>query len=81
MVIDDDIPEHDKSSGSKRSFELLKIFKNLKLNIFFLPNNGLAIEPYYTELSNLRVKILLCNPNRKAMLKELNAVLPFINVK
>ncbi|GGI22893.1 glycosyltransferase family 4 protein [Pedobacter mendelii] len=75
LIIDDDLPQHDKSSGSKRLFELLKLFKKLNLNIVFLPNNGLKLEPYYTELKQYGVEVLLNNPDRKGLLKTLNQLL------
>lgn len=79
LIIDDDVPQHDKSSGSKRLFELIKILKTLNLNVIFLPNDGVAIEPYYSDLKNLNVEILLSNPNRNLMLKKLDFLLPFID--
>lgn len=75
LVIDDDLPQHDKSSGSKRLFELLKLFKKLNLNIIFLPNNGLKIEPYFTELQQIGIEILLNKPDKKGLLKDLNQIL------
>ncbi|MFC3561744.1 glycosyltransferase family 4 protein [Pedobacter jamesrossensis] len=75
LIIDDDLPQHDKSSGSKRLFELLKLFKKLNLNIIFLPNNGLKLEPYYTELKQYGVEVLLNNPDRKGLLNTLNQLL------
>ncbi|TAF46147.1 MAG: glycosyltransferase [Sphingobacteriales bacterium] len=79
LVIDDDIPHYDKSSGSKRIFELLKIFKHLELNVIFLPNDGLAPEPYFSELRLLGVEVLTNSPKRKGMLKKLRATLPLVN--
>lgn len=79
VVIDDDIPQHDKSSGSKRLFELIKIFKQLDLNILFLPHDGLAIEPYYSDLQQIGVIVLLNSPNKHDVLKKLNSFLPIID--
>jgi glycosyltransferase involved in cell wall biosynthesis len=79
LVIDDDIPHHDKSSGSKRLFELLKIFKEIDLNIIFLPNNGQADEPYFTQLKALNIEVLLYQPDRKSMLRKLKQLLPVID--
>ncbi|MBC6111027.1 glycosyltransferase [Pedobacter sp. CCM 8938] len=79
LIIDDDIPQHDKSSGSKRLFELIKIFKKMAFNVIFLPNNGRPDEPYYTQLKNLDVEVLLFNPGRKSMLRKLNKLLSAID--
>jgi glycosyltransferase involved in cell wall biosynthesis len=79
LVIDDDIPQYDKSSGSKRLFELIKIFREMNLNVIFLPNDGLSTEPYATKLNGLGVLRLQNSPDRKGMLKKLKVLLPGIN--
>lgn len=71
LVIDDDLPQHDKSSGSKRLFEIIKIFKNLDFNVVYLPNNGLRVSPYYEQLIQLGVDVLLNSPDRDGMLYNL----------
>jgi GT2 family glycosyltransferase len=58
LFIDSFLPEHDKNSGSRRIFELLKIFKALKYNVFFLAHDGKREEPYYSELINMGVRII-----------------------
>ncbi|MDQ0968501.1 glycosyltransferase involved in cell wall biosynthesis [Flavobacterium sp. W4I14] len=79
LVIDDDIPQYDKSSGSKRLFELIKIFREMNLNVIFLPNDGLSTEPYATKLAQLGVLVLQLSPDRKGMLKNLKGLLPRID--
>lgn len=59
LVIDDYVPYYDKSSGSKRLFELLKLLKELDLNIIFLPDDGKATLPYYKELLNMGIEVLV----------------------
>ncbi len=75
LVIDDDIPQYDKSSGSKRLFELIRIFREMNLNVVFLPNDGLSTEPYASKLAELGVLVLQLSPDRKGMLKKLKALL------
>ncbi|MDR6785972.1 GT2 family glycosyltransferase [Pedobacter africanus] len=58
LLIDVILPERDKASGYKRMFELMKIFKSLSFNVMFLPNNGLKTEPYFSELINMKVRVL-----------------------
>lgn len=79
LIIDDDIPQYDKSSGSKRLFELIKIFRALNLNVIFLPNDGLSTEPYATKLSDIGVLVLQNSPDRKGMLKKLKGLLSRID--
>ncbi len=74
LVIDDDLPQHDKSSGSKRLFEIIKIFKSLNFNVVYLPNNGLKISPYYEQLNDLGVDVLLNSPDRAGMLYNLERI-------
>ncbi|WP_443936970.1 glycosyltransferase [Pedobacter sp. MW01-1-1] len=59
LIIDDDLPQYDKSSGSRRLFELLKLFKQLNLNVVFFPSDGKKVEPYYSELIGLGIDVLL----------------------
>ncbi len=79
LIIDDYIPYHDKSSGSKRLYEIIKLLINLDLNVVFLPNDGLASEPYYSELIELNVSVLLNRPNRKQLLSDFKSLLPYID--
>lgn len=91
LVIDDNIPEYDKSSGSKRLFELLKIFKAIHLNVFFLADDGQAKAPYAEELDNLGVNLLNSFSTQKQAVKHLKGLLhavdyawisrPMLNVK
>ncbi len=79
VIIDDYIPYHDKSSGSKRLYEIIKLLINLDLNVVFLPNDGLATEPYYSELIDLKVNVLVNRPNRKQLLGDFKSLLPYID--
>lgn len=79
LVIDDDLPQHDKSSGSKRLFELLKLLKTLHFNIVFFPNDGLATEPYQKDLENLQIGIFLAGTGKSDQFVPLAALLPKID--
>jgi glycosyltransferase involved in cell wall biosynthesis len=79
LIIDDYIPYHDKSSGSKRLFEITKLLKDLNLNVIFLPNDGLPTEPYYSELIELGINVLLNNPSRKHLISDLKSLLPYVD--
>ena len=49
---------HDKESGARRLFELVKIFNQLDCHVIFAPENGYKEEPYTSQLQNLGVEVL-----------------------
>ena len=58
LVIDSYMPSYDKESGSRRLFELLKIFKSLGYHVIFAADNGFRDEPYTSLLQNLQIEVL-----------------------
>ncbi len=58
LVIDSYMPSYDKESGSRRLFEILKIFKALNFHVIFAANNGYKEEPYVSVLQNLQIEVL-----------------------
>ena len=58
LVIDSYMPSYDKESGSRRLFELLKIFKALNYHVIFAADNGFKDEPYTSVLQNLQIEVL-----------------------
>ena len=58
LVIDSYMPTYDRESGSRRLFELLKIFKALDYHVIFVADNGTKEEPYATQLQNLQIETL-----------------------
>ena len=58
LVIDSYMPSYDKESGSRRLFELLKIFKSLDYHVIFAADNGFKDEPYTLVLQNLGIEVL-----------------------
>ncbi|MEO1672266.1 MAG: tetratricopeptide repeat protein, partial [Cyanobacteria bacterium J06631_2] len=58
LVIDSYMPCYDRESGSRRLFELLKIFKDLGYHVIFAADNGVKAEPYASELQNLQIEVL-----------------------
>lgn len=80
LFIDSYLPEHDKNSGSRRIFELIKIFKNLNFNIIYLPYDGERREPYYSELNNMGVHIIYRVHAHLKPIKELKEILNKIKI-
>ena len=58
IVIDSYMPRYDRESGSRRLFQLLKIFKELNYHVIFVADNGVKEEPYNSELQNLQVETI-----------------------
>jgi len=58
LFIEPQLPTYDKDSGSRRLFEIVKIFKELNFRIIFLPDNGIKEEPYYSQMINMGVCVL-----------------------
>lgn len=57
LVIDAVYPTPDKDSGSRRIFELMKIFSSLNLRIYFVAHEAVTTEKYYDALINLGVRV------------------------
>ena len=58
LVIDSYMPCYDRESGSRRLFELLKIFKSLGYHVIFAADNGVREEPYSSVLQDLQIEVL-----------------------
>ena len=58
LVIDSYMPRYDQESGSRRLFQLLKIFKELNYHVIFAADNGAKQEPYVSILQNLQIEVL-----------------------
>lgn len=58
LVVDTYPPYYDKESGSRRLFQLLKIFRQLNYHTIFATDSGYQEEPYTTEMRNLQVEVL-----------------------
>jgi len=58
LVVDSYMPSYDRESGSRRLFELLKIFKSLGYHVIFAADNGVREEPYASVLQDLQIEVL-----------------------
>lgn len=58
LIIDQRIPEFDKSAGARSTLHIIQTYKELGLNICFLPDNFDPIEPYSQQLRDLGIKLL-----------------------
>ena len=70
LVIDSYMPCYDQESGSRRLFELLKIFKSLNYHVIFAADNGQKTEPYASVLANLQIEVLYIHKNYPQTIQE-----------
>ena len=81
LVIDTYMPCYDKESGSRRLFQLLKIFKELNYHVIFAADNGIKAEPYASELQNLQVEVIHTQDGYGLIPEEqIKARLPLVNM-
>lgn len=59
LIIDASLPYDDRDSGSRRLYSLLRILRDMGCSVTFLPDNGIAAEPYASRLRALGVELLL----------------------
>lgn len=58
LVIDHYVPHYDKDAGSRTTFQYLKLFSEMGMNVKFLGSNFYKHEPYSTELEQSGIEIL-----------------------
>ncbi|MDJ0746695.1 MAG: tetratricopeptide repeat protein [Xenococcaceae cyanobacterium MO_167.B27] len=81
LVIDSYMPCHDKESGSRRLFQLLKIFKELNYHVIFAAENGFKDEPYTSELENLQIEAIYTQDGYGVIPEEqIQARLPLVDI-
>ncbi len=70
LVIDSYMPSYDKESGSRRLFEIIKIFKSLNFHVVFAADNGYKEEPYTSVLQNLQIEVLYTQQGYGTTIKQ-----------
>ena len=58
LIIDRCVPIYDRESGSRRLFEIIKIFTALNFKVIFAADDGYKNEPYTSILQSLQVEVL-----------------------
>ncbi|ANH82284.1 hypothetical protein A8C56_16145 [Niabella ginsenosidivorans] len=79
LIIEGFLPSYDKDSGSRRVYELIKIFFSLDLEVYFMPEFGGAVEPYYSELVTRGVRVFYEQQYLKSKQEMLREILPVID--
>ena len=58
VVIDHYVPQYDQDAGSKTTFQCLKLFVEMGLNVKFLPDNFFNDESYTVALEQIGIEVL-----------------------
>ena len=64
LIVDSYVPQHDREAGSNRLFKIVRLLREMKYHVMFLPDNGAPIEPYSTDLARLGVEVLYAQPGK-----------------
>ncbi|MBM7609065.1 GT2 family glycosyltransferase/ubiquinone/menaquinone biosynthesis C-methylase UbiE/predicted nuclease with TOPRIM domain [Lysinibacillus composti] len=65
LVIDHYVPHFDKDAGSRTTYQYLKLFVQMGLNVKFIGDNYYKHEPYTTELEKLGIEVFYQPYNNK----------------
>ncbi|MBF8984855.1 glycosyltransferase [Lutibacter sp. B2] len=73
LVIDRNVPQYDTNAGNRTTYQYLKLFVEMGLNVKFMPNDFYQREPYTLELQQLGIEVLYgqwYSTNHKEWIKE-----------
>ena len=80
LIVEPSLPTFDQDSGSRRMFELIKLFQQLKWNVIFSAERHTQQEPYYSTLVNMGVWVLNKPAFQKYSKGVIKRVLPLVDV-
>src|SRR5680860_14611 len=58
LVVDHYVPHYDKDAGSRTTFQYLRLFTSMNLNVKFIGDNFYRHEPYSSDLQQMGIEIL-----------------------
>lgn len=61
LVIDRALPRYDQDAGARSSFQYLRLFRDMGLTVYFLPDDQVWLQPYAAALESMGV-VLLAGP-------------------
>ncbi len=76
LVVDDEVPTADGDAGSVRMLAVVEGLVGLGCRVLFVPDSGVASQPYTGRLQELGVEVLVEGIDMCARLRELGAELP-----
>lgn len=77
LVVDTNVPETDKDSGSIRMFEVVRVLRDLGYAVTFMSLKQPPHEPYAAQMRDLEVEVL---DGRLNYVEEVNRLAPFLRV-
>lgn len=80
LIVEPLLPTFDQDSGSRRMFELIKLFQELNWNVIFSAEARTREDPYYTILVNMGVWVLNKPVFHNRSVSVIRAVAPLIDV-
>lgn len=80
LIIEPLLPTFDQDSGSRRMFELIKLFLQLNWKVIYSPDARTQEEPYYSMLVNMGVWVFNKPDFQKSSKNNLQLVAPWVHV-
>ena len=80
LIIDHQVPAHDRDSGSQRMYQLLRLFTQMGWLVTFLPADLARREPYTTELQRMGIEVLYWPCRRWKFISKLAPLLDLVIV-
>jgi glycosyltransferase involved in cell wall biosynthesis len=77
LIVDSNVPQTDKDSGSIRMFEIVRILRQMGYAVSFLVMRGACEEPYTSALRDLEVEVLDGRSNYGPEIARLGPFLKF----
>ncbi|HWK56032.1 MAG TPA: glycosyltransferase [Parapedobacter sp.] len=80
LIVEPILPTHDQDSGSRRMFELIKLFQQLDWYVIFCAERNTQQEPYYSTLVNMGVWVLNKPNFQKSCKNVIRRVMPWVDI-
>lgn len=77
LIVDTNVPETDKDSGSIRMFEIVRVLRDFGYAVTFMSLKQPLLEPYTSEMRALEVEVL---DGRMNHVEEVARIAPFVRV-
>ncbi|WP_300597093.1 glycosyltransferase [Niabella sp.] len=79
LIIEGYLPFYDKDSGSRRIYELIRIFLQLHVDVYYMAEYGGGEDPYYSELVTRGVRMIYEPESSRSKETLLHEILPVID--
>ena len=79
LVVDSYVPLHDRDAGSLRLLKIVRMLREARFNVIFLPDNYAPLQPYTMELQTLGVEVLHHTESGRTQKKALEEVVPSLD--